>query len=239
MKEMGLNAYEIEAILVLLKNGQMTAMEISQKSSIPYSKIYEVLNFLKEKRWLKISESRPFKYIPVPPIEAILAEKLRFEDKYQNWKTIIFDELQPLYENQQLVEHPEMLILRGQGAVMTKLEEILKKATNELMIAAPTFARNIISSIDPIMLSLQKSVNVKLMVAGKEPDWFFLKKFSGVDNFRIRNHMFGGGIIADGKEAMLFLGEDKPSLVVWSDHIGLVSFAREYFQFLWDSSKTT
>ena len=239
MKEMGLNAYEIEAIFVLLKNGQMTAMEISQKSSIPYSKIYEVLNFLKEKRWLKISESRPFKYIPVPPIEAILAEKLRFEDKYQNWKTIIFDELQPLYENQQLVEHPEMLILRGQGAVMTKLEEILKKATNELMIAAPTFARNIISSIDPIMLSLQKSVNVKLMVAGKEPDWFFLKKFSGVDNFRIRNHMFGGGIIADGKEAMLFLGEDKPSLVVWSDHIGLVSFAREYFQFLWDSSKTT
>ena len=239
MKEMGLNAYEIEAILVLLKNGQMTAMEISQKSSIPYSKIYEVLNFLKEKRWLKISESRPFKYIPVPPIEAILAEKLRFEDKYQNWKTIISDELQPLYENRQLFEHPEMLILRGQGAVMTKLEEILKKATNELMIAAPTFARNIISSIDPIMLNLQKSVNVKFMVAGKEKDWFFLKKFSGVDKFRIRNHMFGGGIIADGKEAMLFLGEDKPSLVVWSDHIGLVSFAREYFQFLWDSSKTT
>jgi sugar-specific transcriptional regulator TrmB len=239
MKEMGLNAYEIEAILVLLKNGQMTAMEISQKSSIPYSKIYEVLNFLKEKRWLKISESRPFKYIPVPPIEAILAEKLRFEDKYQNWKTIISDELQPLYENRQLFEHPEMLILRGQGAVMTKLEEILKKATNELMIAAPTFARNIISSIDPIMLNLQKSVNVKFMVAGKEKDWFFLKKFSGVNKFRIRNHMFGGGIIADGKEAMLFLGEDKPSLVVWSDHIGLVSFAREYFQFLWDSSKST
>lgn len=236
---MGLNAYEIEAIFVLLKNGQMTAMEISQKSSIPYSKIYEVLNSLKEKGWLQISESRPFKYIPVPPIEAILAEKLRFEDKFQNWKSIISDELQPLYENRQLVEHPEMLILRGQEAVIAKLEETLKKATNELMIAAPTFARNIISSINPIILNPQKSVTVKLMVAGKASDWLFLKIFFGIDTFRIRNHMFGGGIIADGKEAMLFLGEDKPSLVVWSDHIGLVSFAREYFQFLWDSSKTT
>jgi hypothetical protein len=49
--------------------------------------------------------------------------------------------------------------------------------------------------------------------------------------------MFGGGIIIDGKEAMLFLGEDKPSLVIWSNHVGLVQFARDYFQFLWDSSR--
>jgi hypothetical protein len=48
--------------------------------------------------------------------------------------------------------------------------------------------------------------------------------------------MFGGGVIADGKEAMVFLGEDKLSLVIWSNHVGLVGFAREYFQFLWDSS---
>ena len=238
MKEMGLNTYEIDAIIILLKNGEITAMEISQKSSIPYSKIYEVLNSLKEKGWLQISETRPFKYIPVPPLEAILAEKLRFEDKYQTWKSAISDELQPLYENKQLVEHPEMLILRGQEAVITKLEELLKKATTELMIAAPSFARNIITLMDPIILNLQKSVNVKLMVAGKAPDWLFIKKSFSIETFRIRNHMFGGGIIVDGKEAMLFLGEDKPSLVVWSDHVGLVSFAREYFQFLWDSSKT-
>ena len=77
------------------------------------------------------------------------------------------------------------------------------------------------------------------MVAGKTEDWLFIKKIFGLDTFRTRAHMFGGGVIADGKEAMLFLGEDKPSLVVWSDHIGLVGFARDYFQFLWDSSKQT
>ena len=239
MKEMGLNAYEIEAIIVLLEHGEMTAMEISQKTSIPYSKIYEVLNFLKEKGWLKSSESRPFKYFPVPPAEAITVVKLRLEDKYQNWKTAIFAELQPLYENRQLVEHPEMLILRGQEAIMAKLEKILKKATKELMFAVPKFAQNIISQIDPIMLNLPKSVNVKLMVAGKTEDWLFIKKIFGLDTFRTRTNMFGGGVIADGKEVMLFLGEDKPSLVVWSDHIGLVGFAREYFQFLWDSSIQT
>jgi sugar-specific transcriptional regulator TrmB len=158
--------------------------------------------------------------------------KLRLEDKYQSWENTLAEELQPLYEKRELVERPDMLILRGQQAVLTKLEEVLAKATKEIMIAAPEFARAIIAAADPLMGGLKKTVNVKLMVAGKAEEWVSLKKFQCVTELRVRDHMFGGGVIADGKEAMLFLGEDKPSLVIWSNHVGLVGFAREYFQFL-------
>jgi sugar-specific transcriptional regulator TrmB len=234
---MGLNAYEVDAYIVLLEGGQMTAMEISREASVPYSKIYEVLNSLKEKGWVKSSESRPFKYYPVPPVEAMASTKLRLEDKYQNWESTVAEELQPLYEKRELVERPDILILRGQQAVLTKLEEVLTKAVKEIMIAAPESARAILASADLLTSGLKKKVNVKLMVAGKAEEWLFLK-FPVVSELRVRDHMFGGGVIADGKEAMLFLGEDKPSLVIWSDHVGLVGFAREYFQFLWDSSAT-
>jgi sugar-specific transcriptional regulator TrmB len=239
LREMGLNAYEIDAYIVLLEGGQMTAMEISREASVPYSKIYDVLNSLKEKGWVKSAESRPFKYYPVPPVEAMTATKIRLEDKYQNWESTIAEELQPLYEKRELVERPDMLILRGQQAVLTKLEEVLIKAVKEIMIAAPEFARSILTSTDSLMSGLKKKINVKLMVAGKTEQWLFLKRIPVVRELRIRDHMFGGGVIADGKEAMLFLGEDKPSLVIWSNHVGLVGFAREYFQFLWDSSATT
>jgi sugar-specific transcriptional regulator TrmB len=238
LREMGLNAYEIDAYTVLLEGGLMTAMEISRKASVPYSKIYEALNSLKEKGWIKSSESRPFKYYPVPPVEAVISTKLRLEDKYQSWEHAVAEELQPLYEKRELVERPDLLILHGQQAVLTKLEEILKKATKEIMIAVPEFARPIIASAESLLNGLKKTVNIKLMAAGKTEDWMLLKKFTSVSELRIRDHMFGGGIIADGKEAMLFLGEDKPSLVIWSNHVGLVGFAREYFQFLWDSSAT-
>ncbi|MGB9842270.1 MAG: hypothetical protein ACPLKZ_06050, partial [Candidatus Bathyarchaeales archaeon] len=127
-------------------------------------------------------------------------------------------------------------MLHGQQAVLAKLEEILKKAAKEIMIAAPEFARAILASAEPLLGMVKKAVSVKLMVAGKTEDWLFLKRFASVSELRVRDHMFGGGVIADGKEAMLFLGEDKPSLVIWSNHVGLVGFAREYFQFLWDSS---
>jgi sugar-specific transcriptional regulator TrmB len=237
LREMGLNAYEIDAYIVLLEGGQMTAMETSQQANVPYSKMYEVLNSLKEKGWIKSNETRPFKYYPVPPLEATRFTKLRLEDKYLNWENTVAENLQPLYEKRELIERPDMLILRGQQAVLSKLEEVLKKASLEIVIAAPEFAKPLIALAQPLLGSgLKKTVKVKLMAAGKKEDWLFLKKYSGLSELRTRDHMFGGGIIADGKEAMLFLGEDKPTLVIWSNHVGLVGFAREYFQFLWDSS---
>ena len=238
LREIGLNAYEIDAYVALLEGGQMTAMEISKKAKLPYSKIYEVLNLLKDNGWIKSVETRPTKYYPIQPLEALATAKIMLEDKYMGWEQTIARELQPLYEKRELVERPDILILHGQQGIMAKLEETLKKATKEIMVAAPEFAKNIIASTTFSPEILQKThVNTKLMVAGKPEGWKSLKRIAGIGELRVRDQMFGGGIIVDGKEAILFLGEDKPSLVIWSNHVGLVRFAREYFQFLWDSSK--
>jgi len=239
LREIGLSAYEIDVYVALLESGQMTAMEVSKKALVPYSKIYEVLNSLKEKGWIKTLESRPSKHYPTSPMEAMASIRLRLEDKYKNWEQIIVGELEPLYEKRELVERPDILILRGQQGVRDKLTETFARAKKEIMIAFPEFAKTMIASAEFSWEGLEKTrVEVRLLAAGKAEDWLFLKKFPGIGELRIRDQMFGGGIIADGKEAMLFLGEDKPSLVIWSNHVGLVGFAREYFQFLWDSSTT-
>lgn len=93
LHEMGLNAYEIDAYTALLESGQMTAMAISREAKVPYSKIYEVLNSLKGKGWIKSSESRPFQYYPVPPLEATAFTKQRLEDKYQGWEQTVAEAL--------------------------------------------------------------------------------------------------------------------------------------------------
>jgi len=238
LREVGLKAYEVDAYVALLEGGRMTAIEISKKTNVPYSKIYGVLNSLKDKGWIKSMESRPSKYYPIPPLEALTTAKLRLEDKHKGWEQTVASELQPLYEKRELVEHPDILILHGQQGVMARLEETFRKAKKEIMIAAPEFAKSIIISATVFLEALQKTrVNIKLMVAGKAEDWRDLKGLVGISELRVRDHMFGGGIIVDGREAMLFLGEEKPSLVIWSYHVGLVQFARDYFQFLWDSSK--
>ncbi len=62
-----------------------------------------------------------------------------------------------------------------------------------------------------------------------------IERMSNIGEVRVRDTLFGGGVIVDAREALLILGEDKPSLVIWSNHIGLVKFARDYFQYLWES----
>ena len=236
LRRMGLNAYETDAYVALLEGGKLTAMEISREAELPYSKIYEVLKSLKHNGWIKSTEARPSKYYPVPPLEAAAKAKRRLEDECQSWEQGLAQELQPLYEKRELVERPDILILHGQQAVLEKLEEVLKKANREIMIAAPTFARPLIALSESPLRGMKKLVNVKLMAAGGSSEWKFLKRVMGITELKFRDHMFGGGVIADDNQAMLFLGEEKPSLVIWSNHVGLVRFAREYFQFLWDSS---
>jgi sugar-specific transcriptional regulator TrmB len=134
LREMGLNAYEIDAYIVLLESGQMTAMEISEIAQVPYSKMYEVLNSLKEKGWIKNTESRPFKYYPVPPLEATRFTKLRLEDKYLNWENTIAENLQPLYEKREAGERPDMLIFAWSAGSTNKAGRSPQKASIELLL---------------------------------------------------------------------------------------------------------
>jgi len=46
LEKIGLTSYEIRTFSALLKAGEQTASDLSQKSGVPYSKIYEVLGFV-------------------------------------------------------------------------------------------------------------------------------------------------------------------------------------------------
>ncbi len=241
LHEIGLTDYETKAYLILLERGVMTASEVSEHAGIPYSKVYETLNSLERKGWVEAERGRPTRYFPKSPSEALEAARLRLEDKVNSWKNVVLNELQPLYEKRELMEKPDIWILRGEFSIMAKLREMLDSVRSELLIAVPPFARSFVDASVSILGQLRNnSVKVKIMVTG---DW---KKteLAILGNARLRDNLFGGGVIIDGKEALLFLGEadSKRSysglLVIWSNHIGLVKFAREYFELLWDTAKS-
>jgi sugar-specific transcriptional regulator TrmB len=242
LHEVGLTEYETKAYLILLERGVMTASEVSEYGEIPYSKVYETLNSLERKGWVEAERGRPARYFPKAPSEALEAARLRLEDMVNAWKHIVLGELQPLYEKRELLEKPDIWILRGKFSVTAKLQEMLGVAKSELLIAVPTFAKSFVDASVPLLNQLRNNgLNVKIMVTG---DWNE-KEITSLGDARLRDNLFGGGVIVDGKESLLFLGEaDKKRsysglLVIWSNHIGLVKFAREYFELLWDTAKST
>jgi len=238
LQELGLTDYESRVYLALLEKGVLTASQVSKHSRVPYSKVYETLTSLEGKGWIETEHGRPSRYYPKAPSEALTAMKLQLEDKVKTWEKTIVGELEPFYERREIREKPDLWILRGEFNTLAKLKEIVEKTKNELMVAAPVLPKTLADAVTPLLIQLQ-SANVKVffMASKKAKDWN-LKKIAHVAEVRVRDHMFGGGVISDGKEAMLFLGEDKPALVIWSNHLGLVQFAKEYFRYLWESSET-
>lgn len=102
MEEVGLGSYEIKVYISLLENGSMAASEISKKSNVPYSKIYEVLNSLVERGWIESNSSRPQKFFPNSPQTATETTRTLIEKKMDSNNELIIRELMPIYEKQEL-----------------------------------------------------------------------------------------------------------------------------------------
>src|SRR3989304_473081 len=98
LEKIGLTSYEIRTYSSLLKAGELTASELSQKSGVPYSKIYEVLGSLEEKGWIGSDDSRPTKYFAKSPATGLETTKQKMELEFKNNQNIILNELIPLYE---------------------------------------------------------------------------------------------------------------------------------------------
>lgn len=237
LRELGLTEYETRSYLSLLEKGATTASQVSEHANVPYSKIYETLNSLEKKGWIETKRGRPSRYYPKSPSEALNAVRLQLEDSLKSWEQTVVSELQPLYEKREIREKPDIWILRGEFNTLAKLREMLSKAKVELMIAAPKLPKALVEAVAPMLIAFKGSEVKTLLMIGKDVEEQIIEKLMEVAEVRVRDHMFGGGVIVDGKEALLLLGEEKSPLVIWSDHLGLVKFAKDYFQYLWESSK--
>ncbi|MBI4258550.1 MAG: TrmB family transcriptional regulator [Thaumarchaeota archaeon] len=235
----GLTGYEIKAYTSLIEFGSMTAAEVSKRSGVPYSKIYDVLGTLESKGWIEADRSRPSKFYPKSPATALETTKMRLESERAKNEEVALKDLTPLYEKRGVKELPEIWIIRGEFNILAKVKETLDTCEKELMIALPPILDGFGSTLIPIVAALkERGLHVKIMVSsGTSPD--FLRSLSRQAEVRLRDQMFGGGVIADDKQVVLLLGGEgvsDPHLAIWADHLGLARLARGYFGYLWDES---
>ena len=242
LQEFGLTDYEIRSYTSLLEIGPATASELSEASDVPYSKIYEVLGSLEKKGWIESEHGRPSKYYPKPPSVAMEITKSQLENALKTNEALIHDELQPLYEKKGVREHPDIWIVRGNFNVLAKIRETIEHVQKEILAAVPAIPDPVAAMLIPLVRSIaERGVKVQIMTM-KSPMSETMTKLSKFCEVRVREQMFGGGIIADGREVILLLGQEGDeaiSLAIWSDHIGLSKFAKNYFEYLWSDTEST
>ncbi|WP_462413344.1 TrmB family transcriptional regulator [Neobacillus sp. Marseille-QA0830] len=82
LQKLGFSQYECKAYIGLLKNSPITGYEISKRSGVPRSMIYEVLGKLLDKGAVYTVPSEPLTYAPLPAKDLIARLRTNFEQSF-------------------------------------------------------------------------------------------------------------------------------------------------------------
>ncbi|MBX5321044.1 MAG: helix-turn-helix domain-containing protein [Candidatus Bathyarchaeota archaeon] len=238
LRKTGLTDYEVNAYLVLLEKGALTAKQVSYGAQIPYSKVYQTLNSLEKKGWIEVTRKRPSKYFPKSPETALKTAKTVIENEWLQIEKAIADELMPSYEKIKTREKYDIWILRGLLNIVSKFKEMVKNCRQELLIAFPSIKEEFLLDFYQLLHSfIGEKMQVRFMVS-KGMNENVYRTLSKVGEVRRKAKMFGGGAISDGDEVLLLFSDERGEITaIWSDHPGLASLAKDYFNYLWKESE--
>ena len=243
LENIGLTSYEIRSYTTLLKEGEINASEISEKSGVPYSKIYEVLGTLEEKGWIGSDDSRPTKYFAKSPTTALETTKQSVENEFLKNQSVILTELTSLYEKSGTSEKPDIWVISGAMNIVAKIMELVENCRSEVLIAIPQAGEEIVKQSLPKLRQLnEKGVKITILTSDKL-DKESVKSISRIAKIKIKSGLFGGGIISDKRYVVILMGPEISGskttdiVAIWADHAGLAGFAKEYFEYLLKDAK--
>ena len=243
LEKIGLTSYEIRTFTALLKSGEQTASDLSQKSGVPYSKIYEVLGTLEEKSWIGSDDSRPTKYFAKSPSTGLENTKQKIESDFLQNQSVILNELVPLYEKSGTSEKPDILVISGSTNTAPKILEMVESCRNEVMNVLPQVGEELVKQALPKLRSLHdRGVDITIL-ASDTIEKESIQAIKRVATVKIKKGLFAGGIISDKRYVVILLGPEiagenaSDVVAIWADHAGLAGFARQYFEYLLKDSK--
>ena len=128
LQKIGFSQYESKAYISLLKHSPVTGYEVSKRSGVPRSMIYEVLGKLIDRGATYLVPSDPVKYSPVPADEMIERIKVNMESTFSYLK----DNLNTIKQNSE----PNVIFhINGENAVMKEIHDIIQGVKNELWLS--------------------------------------------------------------------------------------------------------
>jgi len=128
LQKLGFSQYECKAYIALLKHHPSNGYEISKRSGVPRSMIYEVVGKLVDKGAVYTVPSEPVTYLPLPAKELVLRQRKQFEQS--------FDFLER--ELTALESEREVDVIRridGDDLVIAEMTDMIRKSREELWLS--------------------------------------------------------------------------------------------------------
>ncbi|MEE8182258.1 MAG: helix-turn-helix domain-containing protein, partial [Candidatus Thorarchaeota archaeon] len=204
LKELGLTEYETAAYLALVEGGQISASDISSRSKVPYSRIYDVLGRLEEKAFIQVQRGRPTIYIAKAPTEVARLVRMAWEDKIETASSIVVNELQPRFEREVQASSRDVWLMHGRAAILAKALEMLESARDEVKLSVPSLDMGMEDLTAIIERVLRVKASIVQVLTSRGAESLGLPIPSQVE-IRTRDRVFGAGLIVDEQQTLIML----------------------------------
>ncbi|MDK2782612.1 MAG: HTH-type transcriptional regulator, sugar sensing transcriptional regulator [Thermococcaceae archaeon] len=159
LKELGLNKYEVNAYLTLIKQGPLTAGDLASLSKVPQPRIYDVVRSLMSKGFVAITSERPKKIVPLDP-EKVFDE---MEKGYLKKVELAKKELKAMYTPHE--SRREVIVVKSKTTLENYITEVIKNAQYHLSLAIPS---QLLEKLAPFLKAKNKEVTIDLFLYGKK-----------------------------------------------------------------------
>ena len=147
LQALGLTEYEARAYVALLGLGRAQPARIARQSRIPRPKVYETLERLEARGLATRTSVSPLEYAPLSPREYLSRARREFDAR--------LDGLERSLARLTPEPTPEAVYpLRGDGAVLGLIEDIVANARRSLHLAGPA------PTLDPLEARVGRGVRV-------------------------------------------------------------------------------
>jgi sugar-specific transcriptional regulator TrmB len=135
LRQVGLTEYEAKVYLALLNTHLSTATKASEKSGVPRTKIYSVLEALKNKGWVRVYSGVPLLFKAVAPRAVFEKVKGDLERFLESVQTTLKEEVNDMKE--------KFVIKRFDIGLEGLKQEISKAKTVEINNATTSFVKKV------------------------------------------------------------------------------------------------
>jgi sugar-specific transcriptional regulator TrmB len=129
MMELGFTKYEAKAYVALLQNYPVTRYQISKKSGVPRSAIYDVIQKLENLGVVNVLSTKPEKYVPLPPEEFLRMLERQYHQK-------LGDLRENLAKMNTDIEPEQLWNITGYRNLIEKATEMIQITKKEIYLSA-------------------------------------------------------------------------------------------------------
>lgn len=248
LKNLGLTDGEISTYLVLLENGRLPITDISKKTKLNRTGLYDIIENLIRKGLVSyVHEDRKkfFKAAPPSRLQEYLEEKQQELSAEQNKLNILISELEkihPLNEEKLKVE-----IFRGKKGLISILEDVFLECKKDEEVLAFGFGgSNFIKVLGPYYKHyinkhvLEEKIRFRAIFDEPEEKEKEVKKLGKIPltraKFIFKNYQTPTHTRIYGNKVAIILVEKEPTAILIDDASVAQGF-RYFFEFLWNTTK--